>query len=825
MSALSQQTGYWRQIEVWLLFLALTLAIFACYGLSAAGILMQNSLLKTSAELMGADRILSATRPAQPQWLERANKQQLLSSEQWGFNSMIFAGGELDAPMQLVSAKAVDSAYPVKGKLAVETLTGTAHTRPKRGEVYLDRRLQELLKLELGDSVELGLASFKVSGWLAQQPDTGFNIWGNLPSLMLQLEDVAQTQVVQPGSRIWYRYLLSGEQAELKRYDHWLKPKLSPIYRYQGIDQQEGRLATTLKRNEVVLKLAGLLTVLLSLAAIAVIAQHFAQVQQKEVALLKALGMSRWSIGLRYGWLMSQMILASSLVGIGLAQLSLQCVATALAAQMPFLQITWVVEALLLTLMSCVGGVLLFLGRPFIALLNTSASRLLQGQSASLKQNSMGWVLALAALFLCLLLLFAGSYQLATILFVIALGAISLVYFFSRWLLKGLNWLLSQKSLAVRLACQNLIRRHEQNRLLLSGFTLAGVLALSIFYLRHDLIQQWREQLPEQSANYFALNIQPSQKSEFLQWLHHQQLPVSYLYPVIRGRLAAVNQQPIVERVEALNNGSRRYITRELNLTFREELPEGNQLRQGEFLNGPQAVSIESDMAARLGLKLGDQITLDIAGQPITAELSSIREVNWNSMKPNFFMILAPELLESFSATYLASFYVPPESTGLASELTQRFPTITLINIESIIVRLESVITHSSYALTLILVLVLVATGLLLLAQIRAGLASRQQELITMQTLGAQRGLLTQLTLTEFTLLGVLAGVISVVLTELLLALLFVLTLALSAQWHPLLWLLGPLLGAAVIGSLGWFGCQHLLREGALLRLKQSSAG
>ena len=240
---------------------------------------------------------------------------------------------------------------------------------------------------------------------------------------------------------------------------------------------------------------------------------------------------------------------------------------------------------------------------------------------------------------------------------------------------------------------------------------------------------------------------------------------------------------------------------------------------------GKQQFSIESRIAERLGIVLGDTVEFDIAGELVSAQLTSIREVDWNSMQPNFYMVFSEDVLPAFAASYLASFHISPEQSELENQLVRDFPTVTIINVDEVIERLEAVIKQSTLAMTVVLVLVTAAAALLLIAQIKAGMDARQRELITMQTLGAGRKLLTRSTIYEFTVLGLIAGGVAVIATESLLAGLFIEVFNLDGQIHPVLWLLGPGFAAGVITATGWQQCKQLLREGALTRLRQQVSG
>ncbi|GGA84706.1 ABC transporter permease [Neiella marina] len=825
MNALKAIWQHWRQTETWLLFVSVALAIFACYSLTSVGVLMQQSLIKTSAELMGADRILSGTRPSKPEWLAHAEQQNLRISEQWLFNSMVFAGQSMDAPMQLVSTKAVDDNYPAKGELRVQTANGITAELPESGVVYADQRLRELLAVELGDQIELGQATFTLQGWIIREPDSGLSVFGNLPSLLMRLADVDATGIVQPGSRLAYRYLLTGDDEPLSAFDQWLKPQLPEIYRYRGVSDDDFAFSRALKRSDTFLRLAGLLTVLLTLAAMAVICQRFTERQRREVALLKAFGQARQDLILRYSLLMLSVFVSAIIVGIGASHSLLLILAEQIAEIMPNLSVQLVGSAALLSIIAACGGCVLFCWLPFKQLLATPSSALIQGHGAVTIQPSWGWrLLQLAAVF-GLLMSFAKSWLLALLLLLAGALSIVLVALASLGLIAGLSRLSQGQKLSWRLAVRNVQRRMTENRLLLAGFTLASLMVMSIYYVRGDLIDQWRSQMPEGAANRFALNIQQHQVDGFDSWLQQQNIGTSYMYPVVRGRLDAINAEPIRQLVSKDDEIARRSIRRELSLTMRSQLPEGNEIEQGEFLTGSGQVSVESQLAERLNIKLGDVLTFDIAGVPASATVTSLRKVDWNSMRPNFYMILSDDVLAPFAASYLASFHLTESQKTLAADLIRAFPNVTLIDVDEAIARVESILKQSTMAMTVVLVLVTAAAGLLLIAQVRAGMDARQQELITMQTLGAGRAVLIRSTLFEFLVLGFIAGGVAVIASEMLLAGVFVLLFKLSAQPHFSLWLLGPGFAAGIITSIGWLQCRRMLREGALTRLRQQISG
>ena len=819
----------WRQGETLLLALAVMLAIFSSYLLAGIGSVLFQGLEASSARLLGADRVLTGSRPAAPEWLQKFDLLQLEHSQQQVFNTMLYrpASGQQPEQMLLVEVTSLDARYPLKGNLLIERGAGEeVQRKPEPGQLWLDLRLKQRLALEVGDWVEIGLAQLQVAGWIKQQPDSAVNPFGAMPNVLMADSDVAATQVIQPGSRVSYRYLLQGDAAALTALDAYFAAVLPEIYRYRGVNSEGFAFSDALSRMDIFLRLSALLVSLLSLAALAISARRFVDRQQRQVALFKALGRSRRWIATVYLSFLSSLLLFATLLGLLLAQL-------ALAGLSQLLQ-QWLGESLPLTsasafwlaVLSVWGGALLFLWQPVATLLNISPVALIQGRAATQFSSSYLVKAGMLLLLIGLLQSFSGSWWLTaliTVVFVVALGLVFLLSWALLTALQRLPW----RSTAIKLALQALLRQVKQNQLLTSGFTLAALLVLAIVFLRHDLLQQFQRQLPADAANQFAINVQPDQVVAFKQFLEQHGMPSSYSYPVVRGRLVKVNQQPVAEREQVTEQARRSSLQRELSLTYRSQLPEGNRLLAGTYLEPSGSVSVEIELAEGLGLEIGDRLTFDVAGSEISASVSSFREVDWNSMRPNFFMITSPDVLNVFPPNYLVSFRVDEKSgeeSGTAlNQLVKQFPTVTLLDVRQIIDRFSQIIAQATKAMTLVLVLVTLAAGLLLLAQIRVGMDSRMQMLVTMQTLGASLSLLQKMTLFEFALLGALSGLIAAATTELVLAAVFIQLFNLSAEFHPLLWLTGPLFSVLVILSLGWLECRHLLRAGALSRQRLRS--
>ena len=366
----------------------------------------------------------------------------------------------------------------------------------------------------------------------------------------------------------------------------------------------------------------------------------------------------------------------------------------------------------------------------------------------------------------------------------------------------------------LQLALAGLRRRAKQNAIQLVGFSSALVLLLTIFALRQDLLNEWQKQLPENAPNYFLVNIAPDEVSPLERYLAANTVKTTDIYHVVRGRLTAVNGEKFLtsEQVEAGGEG-RQGISRELNLTWRDSVPPNNEILTGEFNVNSDEVSVESGIAERLDLKIGDSLTYIIDNQTLVVKVGSIRAVHWETMQPNFFMIFTKESLGAFSYTSMASFYLEDNKSQVILDIIKQFPTVSIIDVGTMIKQLRQIIDQVSLSLTLVLVLVVLASSLVMIAQTEAGMASRQRELAVLRTFGASGWLLRKATGLEFALLGTIAGLLAVIVAEFILYLLKTQVFELNVYMHWPWWGLAPLCGAVTVALLGVWRCRQLLQK------------
>ena len=791
----------WRSPSLLIVWLALSLAVACVLALGSIGDRMEKGLSQQSREFMAGDRTLRSSREVPAEWIDEARRLGLTVGEQLSFATMTFAG---DTP-QLADVKAVDDTYPLYGQLE----TQPPGLKPQAGSVLLAPRLMALLNLKIGDTLDVGDATLRIAGEVIQEPDAGFNPFQMAPRLMMNTADVAKTGAVQPGSRVSWRYKYAGTPQQLADYEKWLLPKLGPEHRWIGLQQDDSALGKSLERSQQFLLLSALLTLLLAVAAVAVAMSHYCRSRYDLVAILKTLGAGRAQLRkLIVGqWLMLLALaaVAGGAMGVGLEQILLLMLKPVLpvalppASSWPWL---WAIGAMVV--ISLLVGL-----RPYRLLLATLPLRVLrQDIVANVWPLKFYIPLVCAVVVLLLAWLMGGS----PLLWAVLAGAVVLALLCGAlgW---GLLWMLKRltlKALPLRLAVNRLLRQPWSTLSQLAAFSLSFMLLALLLVLRGDLLDRWQQQLPPESPNYFLINIAPEQVAAVKTFLAGHHVTATEFYPIVRARLTQINGQAAESnKDEALN--------RELNLTWRSERPDHNPLVAGSWPPKAGEVSIEEGLAQRLAIKTGDSVTFTGDTQEFSATVTSVRKVDWESLRPNFFFIFPPNALDEQPQSWLTSFRWDNGNT-LLTQLNREFPTVSLLDIGAILRQVGQVLTQVSRALEVMVVLVTACGILLLLAQVQVGMRQRHQELVVWRTLGAGKSLLRTTLWAEFALLGVVSGIVAAIGAEVALAMLQ--TKVFDFPWSPdwRLWVMLPLCGALLLSLCGgWLGLR-LLKGKALFR-------
>ncbi len=806
---------FWRELgrgELWVIAFALFLAVVSVVSLTGITEGVKSALMQRSAQFNAADKVLRSSQTFDMDIIRQAQQQGLSVALQMQFDSMLFAADS----MQLATVKAVSNDYPLRGQLQLEAAErqGVAAAVPlSQGQVYFEARLFDLLKVAVGDDIELGMSRLTVAGVIVNEPDAPLSVFGGSPRVLMHLDDVAATQIVQPGSRIGYRYLFAGEQLTLQQFEQELTPQLSVHQRWQEMDR-ESAIGSAIERAERFLLLAGLLGIVLAACAAAVAANRYSQRHTQAVAVIKALGSTERQIRLLYGSHLLLVVLFSMVIGILAGQLAISAAQWGIGFYLTDYQPAFSWRPLWLGSLTCIICAGLFAARPMWRLSQTPAIEVLKQPAAPGNIDKLQLLLGAAAIW-ALMWLFSGELVLSLGLFALCAVFAGVLIGLATLLLKVAKPVAAGQSSARRLALANLRRRLWANSFQLITFSLAIFLALLLYFLRAELIGQWQRQIPVGSPNQFLVNITNEQRSTLNQFATEHQLSLGQYYPVVRGRLTSINDEQLQQEASKEDRTEQRVgVGRELNLTWLNDLPDNNQLLSGNWFSqhSRAEVSVEQEIAERLQVKLGDTLTFSVGGQMLSATVSSIRRVDWNSLQPNFYMILSADLLADFPATYINAFYLDGERQLLLNQLARLLPTVSVISVDTIIKQVNDIIAQVSVALSFILLIICCAAVLVLVAQVQATLEQREQELAILRTLGARYPFLRNAMLLEFALLGAMAGVFATLLAESMLLIVQQRVFELPFAPHYTLWWLGPTLGVTLVTLLGWWQLRRLLR-------------
>ncbi|BCT34630.1 ABC transporter permease [Pseudomonas protegens] len=821
--ALRQLVRDARAGELRVLFFALLVAVAASTAIGYFGARLNGAMLLRATEFLGADLLLEGSSPARPEQVDSGRALGLDHARIVEFSSVIAT----DNGIQLSSIKAVDNAYPLRGQLksaaapyGIEEPGGG----PKAGEAWVESRLLTALNLKIGDSIDVGTHPLRLARVLTYEPDRAGNFYSLTPRVLISLDDLQATGVVQPGSRVSYKELWRGPALALESYRQLIKPGLAPNQRLQDARDGNQQIGGALGKAERYLNMASLVAVLLSGVAVALSANRFAARRFDASALLRCLGLSRRETMLLFSVQLGLLGLLASVSGalLGwLAQLGLfYLLHDLLPSDVPPGGLLPAIAGIGTGLVALAGFAL----PPLAALGRVPPLRVLRRDLLPIPSST--WMIYGAALVALGLIMWRLSLDLILTFALLGGGLIAALVLGGLLLLvlQSLRRLLARSSLPWRLGLGQLLR----HPLAAAGQSLAfGLILLSmalIALLRGELLDTWQNQLPKNAPNYFALNILPAEKQAFSERLVQLSAPSAPLYPVVPGRLVSINGEPVREIISKDSSGDRA-VQRDLSLTWAADLPAGNRITEGNWWSAQPAdavpgVSVEAKVAQSLKLKLGDQLTFTVAGVNREARVTSLRSINWDNFQPNFFMIFQPGTLKDLPATYLTSFYLSPGHDQQVIELSRAFPAVTILQVEALLEQLRSILAQVTLAVEYVLLFVLAAGMAVLFSGLQATLDERIRQGALLRALGAERRLLVKARRIEFGLLGAVSGLLAALGCELVSLVLY--RFAFDLPWHPHPWLLLlPLIGALLVGGAGVFGTRRALNASPLSVLRE----
>jgi putative ABC transport system permease protein len=796
--AFRQLKTQWRRPDGRALLLSIFLMTCLITLLNLTGDRLQKSLVTRSAEIMGADLVLNSGRPLSPEWTTRIKQSGLTTTQVTQFSSMVEAGDEL----LLTSIRAVDAPYPLLGKIVTAPAQNTEQftALPSAGTVWAEATVLERLKIKRGDSLQIGYSTFTVERILISSPDRGTGFRSFNPQIIMRSQDLAATRVLAPGSRAQYRVLFSGATEQVTQAAQAFRPLLKSWQRLYAAQSDQPISRNAMGNAAQYLKLSALFALLLGSFSIYLSLRRFSADQHSRTALLMSLGLSRkqlfqlFSSQILAGWLLAA--IPGTLLGLGLHHAVMWKLGTLLPQPLPPVGTLSLLSSPLLA-----GAILMIAGlATLLPLGNTSVLSLIRNDAHQAKSDKRLYWLTPLLVFL-LIALFVDSITLALLLSVSLLLCGWVAGLCVQFLIHTLNQSLKTKIRLFPLLTLRIRQQRQWHRLQGGVLTLLLTLMTVLFFARQDMLAQWQGQLPADTPNQFVINIQPWEKQSVTQWLADKGIP-STLYPMIRGRIESVNGQPVAT---ALTPEQRQHNTlnRELNLTWSDQIPAHNTLIEGQWSNEDQAISIEKSMADELSLTLGDELGFRVGSDLFSGKITSIRGVEWASFRPNFYVIFSPGMIDQLPATYITSFKINTQQKGISAQLLQVFPTLTLIDIEQVLLQAQDLINKLSDSASLILLLTLLSGLVLVITTLQQDLAQRRFEVALLRTLGASANQTRLLDLLEYLLMGLSCGVMACIMSESLLFIIYKSLLKLDPQFHLLLWITLPLLATLLFTLTG----------------------
>jgi len=813
----------WRAGELRLLLAAVVLAVAASTTVGFFSDRVNRAMVVQSAELLGGDLMLVSPQPVDAAWARAAADVGLRLAETLEFASVVVQGDKL----QLCNIKAVAHGYPARGRVRTATtafgVDAPADDVPAPGSAWVEARLLSALELGVGDSIEIGAAKFTVTRVLTFDPGRGGSFIGLAPRVLIHRADVARTNVLQPGSRVSYRYLFAGSQTELARYQDWLRPRLGPHHELRDVRTGTSAVGRAIERAERYLGLASLVAVVLAGVAVAMGARRYSERHCDVSALLRCFGASRRDVVALY---LPQLLLVGALaaavgcaVGWAAQQVLLLLLRDVLAAQLPPPGLTPIAFGFLTGMVTLIG----FAFPPVLRLQRVSPLRVLRRDLAPLPVSAwMVYGSALAAS-VALMWRYTGSWRLTMLTVAGAIAAILVFGAAAFGLLRAARRWQTRVGVAWRFGINNISRRVAASISQILAFGIALMAMAVIALVRGDLLSTWQAQLPPQAPNHFAFNIVPADVHALEQFFAAHDVRATALYPIVRGRLVAVNGTAVRQAVTKERNADAEALQRELNLTWTATLPADNAVVEGEWWQSGalDGVSVEQRLAEQLAIKLGDRLDFSIGGEPLHAHVRSIRSVQWDSFHPNFYMIFPPGALGNRPATYLTSFYLPVEKKPLLAALVRAFPAVTVLEVDRVLAQVRTIVQQAALAVEFVLLFVLLAGFAVLYAALAATLDERYYEGALLRVFGASRRQLRAGQFAEFAVLGAFAGVLAAAGAELIAYLLYTRVFELGYAFKWPVWLALPLVGACLIGFAGWIGTRRVAHTSPLVVLRE----
>ncbi len=776
------------------------------------------------ADVLGADLVITSPKPIEPKWLSLANELNLTQAQSVEFSSVLV----VNEKMQLSIIKAVSESFPLKGQLEiVDNLNAKTMNKqggPEQGAVWLEPRLYHQLGLQGQPSIEVGYTQLKVSSQLTKQPEQGTSLFNVAPTAVINLKDLDKTQIVQPGSRVNYRYLFAGEPRIIKQFQEKIADDIDVSQRIVSVYDESPLAGSALKRSKKFMGLASLLTILLLAIAIALSINRYVTKQFDTTALMRCFGMTNRQVLVIFCYL----LLMVCLLGI-----SLGCLFGFMAQE----ALIWILadffqEALppadLITLWLPVSvSVILLFGLSLPSLFRIQQVppvRVLRRQLEPLKLSS--WLIygLSAGVFFIVMWLQIGDIRLLSGVF-LGLVVIALIFLLIATLILVLiKRVKFNYSPAINFSLGQLQANRGVTLLHLLAFALTLFVMVLIILIRTELLDKWGKSLDANIPNHFLVNVKPNEVEPIKELFAQRNIQISELYPMVRGRIVGINGESTKAAVSP-EGQSHNSLRRELNMTWTSVLPQGNEVVEGQWFipkSKPLSISIEEVMADKLNLKIGDQLDFMIGSQAWSATISNIRSIDWQTFSPNFYIIATPGSLDDFAATYITSFFLPEEQKSLLFELVKNYPSVTLVDLAKILQEIQTIIGKLAKAIEFIMIFVIIAGLALLKSTMEHSFDTKYKQSAILRTLGASKRFINQSFRFEYIWLALLTALMVLGMIELVTYYLYQQVFEISYEFHWMLWLSVPPITITLMLMGSWYGVSKITQAEPLSLIRQN---
>jgi putative ABC transport system permease protein len=812
----------YRAGEITLIAVAIVIAVAAVTTVGFFTDRVQRVLELEANRLLGADLVIADSRPLDPELRQEALRRGLAAVDVVRFPSMAV----LRDRAVLTDVKVVTPGYPLRGELRVAgRLFGpdrVARSIPVPGTVWVDERLHTALDVGPEDRIGLGNSRFAISGVVTLEPGVELGFLSGAPRLVLNAEDLAATGLVQPGSRVRYRLNIAGESEAVDAYRAWAQTRLRPGIRMEGVRDARSGVRSALERSEKYLNLAALTSVLLAAVAIALAARRYLQRHLDGCAMMRCLGASQALIirihAVHFTVLGALAAAAGTLIGVGAQALLVVWLGQMVTVTLP-------AASLLPAVHGAAVGWLLLLGfalPPLVSLAQVPTLRVLRREfGAPRSQGLLAYALGVAVI-AALILWRAQELRLGvTVLgwFVAAMAGASVL----TWLLLRAAVMLGARGVSWRFGVANLRRRAGGTILQVVALAVGIMALLTLTLIRDDLLRTWRESLPRGAPNRFIVNMQPDQVAAIGQFLAGRGLAVPEFFPMVRGRLTEIGGRSVTAD-DYVDERARRLVTREFNLSWATRPQADNRIIAGRWWERPAGradqFSLERGLAEALGIGMGDALTFDVAGTAVTATVTSLRSVDWDTFNVNFFVVAPPGLLEGYPTTYVTSFYLPGGRADVLNALVKAFPNIVLIDVEQVLSQVQRMMDHAAAAVQFVFLFTLAAGLVVLYAAVAGTQDERLFQATILRALGASRAQIHRAHLAEFGLTGAAAGIVAAAGASGLAYYVAHRFLHLAYAPDPAVWLVGIAGGALGVAVAGYLGTRRVLEVAPLKVLR-----